>query len=516
MQLKVDFHTNLGFIPKTKKKVSQELYISPEVLANFLNKFEITHTVVLYSDYQELERLEELTPNTKLYGLKWINDIDDMIKNPQKLDIGKPLWAGVKFHSHRCFKIDKSTGERVYGLDYSDKTIIHKILDLLPNNSIVNMHMQGSASLQNQANPRALYTHALVYPNLKFIISHMGCYGKGSFQPIDKYFPTSTRSKLSKKHKYHLALKKIATFSEMLVWDAVYIVNRMPNCWLNTAILYPLKKEPLRATDRWGIGSDFPFTHTTPQNWDEHSYDIQFNIASNYVGKEKAEESHKKTLEWLEKDLCAMPKKKWVTFFSRTGSEILSLCDSLKIEPDIIITDKSPEKLFKLDIFKRFNRKITCISPNIRVNEYISLLEELDIIPGWDIITLHGFLKIIPGRVAHRYPMVNLHPGLITEYPELKGLHPQQRFLDNRDDYDKFGCVLHKVIAEVDEGEIIASCNTQYGDQEQDCHDEWFWDQFRWMAQRLWELYLINKLDIKCELPSAEQVELERQLLSTY
>jgi folate-dependent phosphoribosylglycinamide formyltransferase PurN len=53
--------------------------------------------------------------------------------------------------------------------------------------------------------------------------------------------------------------------------------------------------------------------------------------------------------------------------------------------------------------------------------------------------------------------MYNLHPGLITEYPELKGKDPQARV--NSEDHDHVGVVIHKVTPGVDEGEVLLVCS---------------------------------------------------------
>jgi folate-dependent phosphoribosylglycinamide formyltransferase PurN len=493
--LRVDLHTNLGFVPDTKKQNSQSLHITPERLANFLNKFKITHNIVLYSNYEELEELDRLTPNTKLYGLKWVNDIHDLTKHPEKLDIGKPLWAGLKFHSHRCFSIDKETGEKVYGLDYSDVRLIGKILEHLPDNSIINMHTQGSASLKNMACPRAIYNIAMKYPNLKFIISHMGAYGKGAYDPVYKYFPNVRLSEQSQDQKKYQQMRQVFHVSEMLVRDAVYLVERLPNLFLNTAILYPLKRQPLNDTDRWGLGSDYPFTHTTPTNWDEHSYDVQVNLANNYVGEEKQLRSHHIALEWIEKDICTPPKKKWFAFFSRSGSEILQLSKELNRMPDVIITNKQIHSLKNTKLYDQLcgSTQFVILPKDFRASDYVRVFEKYDLISGYDIITLHGFLKIIPARIVNKYDMVNLHPGLITKYPYLKGLDPQKRTWEKLDLFSEIGCVLHKVTKEVDEGEVISSISTNIGDESQWDEGD-VYDTLGELAIKLWSEYLTKNL----------------------
>ena len=69
------------------------------------------------------------------------------------------------------------------------------------------------------------------------------------------------------------------------------------------------------------------------------------------------------------------------------------------------------------------------------------------------IITLHGWLRIMPKEVCERFSIFNGHPGLITEYPELKGKDPQIRAFEGK--YPVMGCVIHKVTAGVDEGKIL-------------------------------------------------------------
>lgn len=131
---------------------------------------------------------------------------------------------------------------------------------------------------------------------------------------------------------------------------------------------------------------------------------------------------------------------RWVTMFSRTGSEILYLVKELNIEPDLIITNKKDFSDSLIDEEK-------CVYTDNSVESLNNLLQE------GDIITLHGYLRILPAEICSKYNIVNGHPGLISQYPELKGKDPQERALN----YPVIGSVLHKVIHEVDCGEIINS-----------------------------------------------------------
>ena len=71
------------------------------------------------------------------------------------------------------------------------------------------------------------------------------------------------------------------------------------------------------------------------------------------------------------------------------------------------------------------------------------------------IITLHGYLRILPSEVCDRFEIYNGHPGLITLYPELKGKDPQELVWDGN--YGMIGSVVHKCTAELDGGEIVKS-----------------------------------------------------------
>ena len=69
------------------------------------------------------------------------------------------------------------------------------------------------------------------------------------------------------------------------------------------------------------------------------------------------------------------------------------------------------------------------------------------------IVTLHGWLRIMPPVICDKYLIYNGHPGLITKYPELKGKDPQVKA--HKLGHEVAGAVIHKVTAGVDEGRII-------------------------------------------------------------
>ena len=144
----------------------------------------------------------------------------------------------------------------------------------------------------------------------------------------------------------------------------------------------------------------------------------------------------------------------WVAFFSQTGTEILSLVDSVGHLPDIIVTNERPEHIRTVNVGIKnahlFGKTTFMVLPNKpTVEDYEEVLEDLDN----PLITLHGWLRIMPPEICEKYEIYNGHPGLITKYPELKGKDPQVKAWEGN--YEWIGSVIHKVTAGVDEGEVL-------------------------------------------------------------
>lgn len=139
----------------------------------------------------------------------------------------------------------------------------------------------------------------------------------------------------------------------------------------------------------------------------------------------------------------------WIALYSQTGSEIIRICSKESIKPTLIISSKE--------------NNLTLIKDQLPEVTIISVKNNQDLIPIFDrykdpLITLHGWLKILPENICNQYEIYNGHPGLITNYPDLKGKDPQIRAwsLIKNGEMDEAGCVLHRVIPQVDEGEIIS------------------------------------------------------------
>lgn len=147
-------------------------------------------------------------------------------------------------------------------------------------------------------------------------------------------------------------------------------------------------------------------------------------------------------------------KKKWIACCSQTGSEILNISRAIGSFPDILLTNNSFDKLNPsiINYYKDCEEK-TLLQVDVKItsriyNEVFSKFKS-------PIITLNGWLKIVPPDICDKFTIYNGHPGLISKYPELKGKDPVERVWENKHQYTHFGSVIHVVTPEVDEGKII-------------------------------------------------------------
>ena len=143
--------------------------------------------------------------------------------------------------------------------------------------------------------------------------------------------------------------------------------------------------------------------------------------------------------------------KQWVCFFSQTGSEIDQVRRLLGRDPDLIVFNGNQDQVCKSllhDLESRF-----VVLPNRPSDQDYEELEKL--LHTDSLITLHGWLRIIPGWFCNKHKILNGHPGLITKYPVLKGFNPQEKAF--KLGLPSSGSVIHDVVAEVDSGEILAS-----------------------------------------------------------
>lgn len=142
----------------------------------------------------------------------------------------------------------------------------------------------------------------------------------------------------------------------------------------------------------------------------------------------------------------------WIAMFSQTGSEIVNIIKELGKKPDLVVTNNTEEDKYK-------------IHPELRSTVGVMMYAHHDILMNYfrnqniysqenTLITLHGYLRIIPPDLCEKYTIYNGHPAAISLYPELKGKDPQIRTWQKNDEYSIIGSVVHKVVPEVDAGDI--------------------------------------------------------------
>lgn len=143
-------------------------------------------------------------------------------------------------------------------------------------------------------------------------------------------------------------------------------------------------------------------------------------------------------------------KRPWVAFFSQSGTELLRLITLLGVEPDIICTNNP--KWHDTVLGSTFSKKIDFRTKWTSTSYYDALY---DIGNKDPLITLHGWLRIIPKDVCSDYSIYNGHPALVNRYPELKGKDQQETVINEVEKYPIIGSIIHEVIPEVDAGRIL-------------------------------------------------------------
>ena len=194
---------------------------------------------------------------------------------------------------------------------------------------------------------------------------------------------------------------------------------------------------------------------------------------------------------------------KWCAFFSQTGNEIATISRSLGRWPDYVITNRTDDNGVNPRILQtiNYNTAKEGRSTLIRIPKWPKEIDYLNIADDmgfsilndkWKdnvIITLHGYLRILPACFCDNKKIYNGHPGLITKYPELKGFNPQKKAFE-AGTYETIGSVIHEVIPELDSGDVVASGEIKNDyDNLKDCtlalHD---------LSVQLWIKFLKNKI----------------------
>ena len=144
---------------------------------------------------------------------------------------------------------------------------------------------------------------------------------------------------------------------------------------------------------------------------------------------------------------------KWYTLFSQTGSEIYQISEKLGKYPDMVICNKQ-------DGFDSINQNLIGKVPIIFTDKKPTVEQYLHYIPEDAFVTMHGWLRIVPGEVCDKRTIYNGHPGLITKYPELKGKDPQLKAIELG--HNQAGCIIHEATAELDGGPIASVSRRVY------------------------------------------------------
>ena len=155
---------------------------------------------------------------------------------------------------------------------------------------------------------------------------------------------------------------------------------------------------------------------------------------------------------------------KWIAFFSQTGSEIYQVSKLLGRFPDRVITNKSINDLSKINegLRNEYKGNWVIIPRKPTVDDYDRAIGGGRSIIEGTIITLHGYLRIVPGPICNAFDIYNGHPGDIVTYPELKGFNPQEKAFNLK--LPRSGSVIHKVTAGVDEGPIVTQKSISIAD----------------------------------------------------
>lgn len=133
-------------------------------------------------------------------------------------------------------------------------------------------------------------------------------------------------------------------------------------------------------------------------------------------------------------------------FISGGGSTLQALLEMHhQIDISLIVTNKK-NVLGNLKA-KRFGKKIIFFDKQMNYALLDKVLRDHNI----KVIMLAGFMKLLPESFVELWEnkIINIHPSLLPQYP---GLNSAER---SWSDNSEMGVTLHKVIAEMDAGNIL-------------------------------------------------------------
>lgn len=173
----------------------------------------------------------------------------------------------------------------------------------------------------------------------------------------------------------------------------------------------------------------------------------------------------------------------WVCLFSQTGSEIVRLSKELGFEPDLILTNN----------FKKETWHPGLSDMAVSTAKHDTICTIVENLANYDdestVVTLHGYLRILPPSTAMSQEIYNGHPGDIVKWPQLKGKDPQAKAIAMK--LDSTGCVIHRVTPEVDEGNIVRHLAIKISE---DDTEESLILKLKELSITLWVNFLRNRL----------------------
>jgi predicted TIM-barrel fold metal-dependent hydrolase len=276
--MKLDIHLNLGQIPETRKRTP--LYISPDQLYDYVKRNNLTHIGVIYYGKSEAERFLELIREDSVvcYLFQWVVDIEKVKLN--EFD------RGICVHSGRG-----TVDHQEYGLDYSR---ISHYLKKLPKDTIVYVHLQGSASGRNISRALSVSSWAISHPHLKFLMEHAG----GYCSQFDMYPIIDSISEVKGGNIIVRNLYKQGIGSEACVQEACLVAKKLPNVFIDSSMFAQknYKTDLLHNNNKWSYGSDYPFVNET------YKIDKQMQVMSQYYDYDecKPQEIHQRGVDWIE------------------------------------------------------------------------------------------------------------------------------------------------------------------------------------------------------------------------
>lgn len=281
--MRVDLHLHIGKVYESDKAV--EVPIDTNDLKSYIYDSELTHVCAVYIDRQQIEDLMSQCPDVKIYPIQWVDTTSSTIN----FDINK----GIKLHT---FRGQKNILDKTIVSDYTSDQC-KNMLQRLPQNYLIQYHLQSSTSIYNTARAQVIMMLAIKFPYLKHMLIHGGAFG------LNTMYPTNKES------KYWDAFTHLAVSAELLVREAQLVADKLSNVFMDSSILFNsntfFKTKYVCECLKSGFGSDYPFCKNK-QGKVILGIKNQEQVVERLYGKSKVEEMHRRSLEWLESDMVAV------------------------------------------------------------------------------------------------------------------------------------------------------------------------------------------------------------------